>query len=177
MPLVLQVDRLDVPMGQYQLKYNKSKYNLKNKSICDNFMVSILPWGGAVLVCSGGTTDVMFRSAGSAVCSSTSAGASCGWGADWEGDGSCCVWISGEEGDDSTWIGDNGRGGEDGTIFWRFGYDLVLLGPFLLTWLGWGASALVWALLVFADLPVCWYNNKNFMSANITEYWWNLVEQ
>ena len=29
------------------------------------------------------------------------------------------------------------------------------LGPFLLTWLDWGASALSLVLLVFADLPVC----------------------
>jgi len=34
-----------------------------------------------VLFCSGGTTNDMIRSAGSAVCSGTSAGASCGWGA------------------------------------------------------------------------------------------------
>jgi hypothetical protein len=45
---------------------------------------------------------------------------------------------------------------------------LVLLGPFLLTWLDWGASALVLVLLVFADLPVCWYNNRNFISADVT---------
>ena len=34
-----------------------------------------------MLVCSGGTTDDMIKSAGSAVCLGTSAGAYCGWGA------------------------------------------------------------------------------------------------
>ena len=126
----------------------------KDKSIGDNFMVSALPWGGAVLVCSGGATNDTTRSARSTVCSGTSAGVSCGWGADWGGDGTCWVWISGEDGDNSTWIGDTGRGGGDGAVLWRLGCDLVLLGPFLLTWLDWGASALVWALLVLADLPV-----------------------
>jgi len=53
------------------------------------------------------------------------------------------VWVSGEEGDDSTWIGDTGRGGEDGAVLWHFGCDLVLLGPFLLAWVGWGALVLV----------------------------------
>jgi len=34
----------------------------------------------------------------------------------------------------------------------------------LFSWLDWagGASALVWALLVFADLLVCYYNNQRF---------------
>jgi len=40
-------------------------------------------------------------------------------------------------------------------VFWRFACDLVLLGPFLLTLLDCGASALALVLLVFADLPVC----------------------
>ena len=110
----------------------------------------------------------------SAVCPSTSVDISSGWGAScgWSGDGACCVWTSGEEGDDSTWIGDPRRGGGD-AVFWRFACGLVLLGPFLLTWLDWGASALVLVLLVFADLPVCWCNNKSFISTNVTEYWWN----
>jgi len=43
MPLVLQVDRLELLMEQYQLRNNKSNYNLKNKSIGDNFVVSTLP--------------------------------------------------------------------------------------------------------------------------------------
>ena len=55
------------------------------------------------------------------------------------GEDTCCVCVSGEEGDDATWIGDTERGGEDGAVFWRFGWVLVLLGPFLLlAWLGWG---------------------------------------
>jgi len=50
-------------------------------------------------------------------------------------------------------IGDLGGGGGGGdAVFWRFACDLVLLGPFLLTWPDRGASALV---LVLADLPVC----------------------
>jgi len=60
-------------------------------------------------------------------------------------------------------------GGEDGAVLWRFGCDLVLLGPFLLTWLGWGASALVWALLVFANLPVCYYNNQDIIRIDMKE--------
>jgi len=47
-----------------------------------------------VLVCFGGTTNDMIGSTRSAVCSSTSVDASCGWGTDREGDGACCVWIS-----------------------------------------------------------------------------------
>ena len=123
----------------------------KNKSIGDNFMVSILPWGGVVLACSEGTTDDMIGSTRSAVCSWTSVGASWGWGAGREGDVACCIWISGEEGDDSTWIGDTGWGGESGAVFWRFGCDLVLLGPFLLTWLYWGHRHLFW---YFWSLPI-----------------------
>ena len=69
-----------------------------------------------MLVCSGGTTDDVLRSAGSAICSDTSAGASCGSGAGRGGDGTCCVWAFGEEGDDSTWIGDAERGGGDGAV-------------------------------------------------------------
>ena len=138
-------------------------------------MDNTLPWGGAVLVWSEETTDDMIGSTGSEVCSSTSADVSYGWGAScgWGGDGACCVWTSGEEGDDSTWIGDTGRGGEGGAVFWRFGCDLVLLGAFLLIWLGWGVSTLVWVLLVLADLLVCWYSNKSFISTNVTECWWN----
>ena len=149
----------------------------KDKSIGDNSIVSTLPWGSAVLVCVGGTTDDMLRSAGSAVCSGTSTAASCGWGADRGGDGTCCVWISSDEGDDSTSIGDAGWGGGDGAILWRFGCDLVLLGPFLLTWLDSGVSELVWAPLVFADLPVCCCNNQDFINENVKEYWWNFVEK
>ena len=66
----------------------------------------------------------------SATCSETLASTSC-WGACRGGEGASCVWTSGEEGDDSTWIGETGRG-EDGAVLWRFGCDLVLLGPFLL---------------------------------------------
>jgi len=40
----------------------------------------------------------------------------------------------------------------------------------LFSWLDWGASALVWVLLVFADLPVCCYNNQDFMSENVKKY-------
>lgn len=134
----------------------------KIRVIGDNAMISTLPWGGAVLVCSRGKTDDMLRSAGSVVCSGASAGASCGWGAGRGGDGTCRVWIFGKEGDDSTWIGDARRGGGDGAVLWRFGCDLVLLEPFLLAWLGCWASALVWALLVFTDLPVRCYNNQRF---------------
>ena len=171
MLLVPQADRLELPMEQCQLWNNKDNYNLKyiyDKSIGDNFMDSTLPWGGVVLVCSEESTDDMI---GSAVCSSTSADVSCGWSADWWGDGACCVWISSEERDDSTWIGDNGRGQEGGAVFWRFSCDLVLLGPFLLTWLDWGASALVLVVLVFADLPDCCYNKQSFMSPNMKECW------
>ena len=123
----------------------------KNKPISDYFMDSTLPWGGAVLVYSEEITDGMI---GSAVCSSTSAGASRGWGAScaWGEDGACCVWTSGEEGDDSTWIGDTAGGEEGGAVFWRFACDLVLLGPFLLTWLDWGHRHLSW---YFRSLPIC----------------------
>ena len=82
--------------------------------------------------CSRGMADDVPRSAGSATCLETFAGASCSWGTCWGGEGTSCVWVSGEEGDDSTWIGDTGRGGEVGAVLWRFGYDLVFLGPFLL---------------------------------------------
>ena len=141
-------------------------------------MINTLPWGGMVIDCSGEMADDVPRSVGSATCSETSAGASCCWGTCRGGEGTSCVWTSGEEGDDATWIGDAGWGGEDGAVFWRFGCDLVLLGPFLLAWLGWGASALdVWAPLVLADLPVCCYNNQNFMSKSIKEYWWNFAER
>ena len=43
MPMVLQVDRLELPMGLCQLRNYKNDYNLKNKSIDDNFVVSPLP--------------------------------------------------------------------------------------------------------------------------------------
>jgi len=44
MSLVPQVDRLELPMEQCQLRNNKENYNLKqNKSIGDNFVGSILP--------------------------------------------------------------------------------------------------------------------------------------
>ena len=76
--------------------------------------------------CSRGMVDDVPRSAGSATCSETSAGASCCWGTCQGGEGTSCVWASGEEGDDSTWIGDAGRGGGDGAVLWRFGCDLVL---------------------------------------------------
>ena len=81
--------------------------------------------------CSGGVAHDVPGSAGSATCSETSAGVSC-WGACRGGEDTSCVWASGEKGDDSTWIGDAARGGDDGAVLWRFGCDLVLLGPFLL---------------------------------------------
>ena len=82
--------------------------------------------------CSGGMADDVPRSAGSTTCSEISAGASCCWGTCRGGEGASCVWASGEKGDDATWIGDAGRGRGDGAVLWRFGCDLVLLGPFLL---------------------------------------------
>ena len=154
--------------------YNNNECcKLKNPS-ANNLMDRTLPCGGVMLVWIEETTDAMIELAGSVVCScalvdvSSSWGASCGWG----GDGACCVWASGEEGDDSTWIADPGGGG-GAAVFWRFACDLVLLGPFLFIWLDWGASAVVLVLLVFADLPVCWYNDKSFISTSVTEYWWN----
>jgi len=44
---------------------------------------------------------------------------------------------------------------EEALLSSRFACDLVLLGPFLLTLLDWGSSALALVLLVFTDLPVC----------------------
>jgi len=85
-----------------------------------------------MIVCSGRTADDVPRSAGSAIYSETSAGTSCGWDTGQGGEGTSGVWVSGGEGDDATWIGDIGRGGDDGAVFWRFGWVLVLLGPFLL---------------------------------------------
>ena len=85
-----------------------------------------------MIVYSRGTTDDVPRSTGSAICLETSAGASCGWGTGRGGEGTSCVWGFGGEGDDATWIGDTGRGREDGAVLWRFGWVLVLLGPFLL---------------------------------------------
>ena len=148
-------------------------------------MDSILPWGGAVLVWIEETTDAMIEPTRLAVCSCTSANISSGWGSSswgssgwgsscgWGGDGTCWVWTSDKEGDDSTWIGDTGGGEEGGAIFWRFAWDLVLLGPFLLAWLAWGASTIVLELLVFTDLPGCWCNNKGFVSTSVTRSWWN----
>jgi len=66
------------------------------------------------------------------ICSETSAGASCSWGTGRGGECTSCVLVSGGEGDEATWIGDTRRGGEDGVVFSRFGWVLVLLGPFLL---------------------------------------------
>jgi hypothetical protein len=46
MPLVLQVDRLELPMGQYRLRNNKDDYKLKKNiyiSIGDDFMDVTLP--------------------------------------------------------------------------------------------------------------------------------------
>jgi len=85
-----------------------------------------------VIVCSAVTVDDVPRSVGSAIYSETSAGTYCGWGTGRGGEGTSCVSVSDGEGDDATWIGDTGRGGEDGAVFWRFGWVLVLLGPFLL---------------------------------------------
>ena len=72
-----------------------------------------------MIVCSGGTTDDVPRSTGSVICSDTSAGISCVWGSDGGGE-------------DVTGIGEAGRGGEDGAVLYRFGWVLVLFGPFLL---------------------------------------------
>ena len=157
----------------------------KNRSIGNNFIDSILPWGDAMLVWIEDTTNAMIKPTGSAVCSCTSTDVSSDWGSSgwgssgwgsscgWGGDGTCCVWASGEEGDDSTWISDTRGGEEGGAVFWHFACDLVLLGPFLLAWLAWGASALVLVPLVFTDLPGCWYNNKSFVSTSVIRSWWN----
>jgi len=51
-----------------------------------------------VVVCSGGTTDDVPRSVGSATCSEISAGASCCWGACRGGEGTPFVRAFGEEG-------------------------------------------------------------------------------
>jgi len=45
------------------------------------------------MVYSGGTTDDVPRSAGSAICSETSAGVSCGWGTGRGGEGTSCIWV------------------------------------------------------------------------------------
>ena len=68
----------------------------------------------------------MPRSNGSMVCRGTSAGSACG------GKGTSCGWGTDRGGEGATWIGDTGRGGEDGAVFYRFGWVLVLFGPFLL---------------------------------------------
>ena len=129
------------------------------------------------------TTDAMIEPAGSAVCSCTLVSVPSGWGSSswgssgqgsscgWGGDSTYCVWASCEEGDDSTWICDP-RGGGGVVVLWSFACDLVLLGPFLFAWLDWGASAVVLVLLVFANLPVCWYNDKSLISTSVTKYWW-----
>ena len=153
-------------MRQYQLKkLTGIIVKWRNKSIGNDFIDSTLPWGGTMLVWIEETTDAMIDPTGSAVCSGISADISSGWGVS-------CGWISREEGDDSTWIGEPGGGGGI-AVLWRFACDLVLLGPFLFTWLDWGASAVVLVLMVFADLPVCWYNSKFFISTRVTEYWRN----
>jgi len=72
-----------------------------------------------VIVCSGEMTDDMPRSTGSVICSDTSAGIFCVWGSDGRGE-------------HVTRIREAGRGGEDGTVPCRFGWVLVLFGPFLL---------------------------------------------
>ena len=143
-------------------------------------MRSILPWRGAVLAWIEETTDPMIELAGSAVCSCTSANVSSGWGSSgwsssvwgsscgWGGDGTCCVWISGEEGDNSTGIGDLGGGGV--AVLWRFAWDLIPLEPFFFGWLDWGASVVM--LLAFADVPICWYNNKSKYKCNKVSRFW-----
>jgi len=72
-----------------------------------------------VIACSGGTTDDVPRSTGSLVYSDTSASISCVWGYDGGGG-------------DVTGIREAGRGGEDSAVLCRFGWVLVLFGPFLL---------------------------------------------
>jgi len=72
-----------------------------------------------VIVYSGGTTDDVPRLTGSVICSDTSAGISCVWGSDGSGE-------------DATRIGEAKLGGEDGAVLCRFGWVLVLFGPFLL---------------------------------------------
>ena len=124
-------------------------------------VIGILPWGGMAIVWSGGIADDVPRSTRSMVCLDTSAGSACG------GEGASCGWGTDRGGEGATWIGDAGWGGEDGAIFCRFGWVLVLFGPFLLggAWQGWGASAPdAWVFLVFADAPVCYFKNQNFVS-------------
>jgi len=45
MPLVPQIDRLELPMERCQLGNNKDNYKLENKSIGDDFMDNTIPWG------------------------------------------------------------------------------------------------------------------------------------
>ena len=120
-------------MEYLQLKITKN-HNGIYKIIGNDSVISTLPWGGIAIVCSGGTADDVPKSVGSVIWPDTSAGPACG------GEGTSCVWGSDWGGEGATWIGDAGRGGEDGAIFYRFGWVLVLFGPFLLcgAWLGWG---------------------------------------
>lgn len=132
--------------------------------IGNDFVIRTLPWRGMAIVYSRGTTDNVPRSTRSVVWPHTSAGPACAGG------GTSCVWGSDWGGEGATWIRDAGWGGEDGVVFYRFGWDLVLFGLFLLggAWLGWGASAPdVRILLVFADAPVCCYKKPKFHELDI----------
>ena len=92
------------------------------KVIGNDSVVDTLPWGGMVTVSLGGTADDVSRSAGSVICSDTSAGPACVWGADWGREGTSCVWGTGWTGEEGVArIGDAGRGREDGVVFCRFG--------------------------------------------------------
>ena len=97
MQLVLRFGRLKLPMEWLQLKDYKDDYSLWNKFIGNNSMVSTLPWGSMVMICSEETADDVPRSAGSAICLETSVGVSCGWGAGWWGEVASLVILDEEE--------------------------------------------------------------------------------
>jgi len=59
---------------------------------------------------------------------------------------------------------------EEEMVFWLFGCDLVLLGPFLLAWLGWGHRHLFGH---FWSSSICQFavtTTKGFMSKDIEKY-------
>ena len=126
----------------------------RDKSIGDNVVGSNLPWGGTVLVYSEETTDGMIGSTGSAVCSSTSADVSYGWGAScgWGGDGACWVWLLVKKGtipQESVTLGEEEKA-------------LVTSDVLLVTWCSWGLfSWLGWIgghrhlSWYFWSLPIC----------------------
>ena len=59
--------------GIFSTEITKGDDGIYKRALGNNFMIGILPWGGMVIVYSGGTADEVPRSTGSVTCSDTSA--------------------------------------------------------------------------------------------------------